>query len=56
MIYLFDTFKALWQSLFGPNLTEQSLIELLAVVSVIGFVGWIINIIGRIPIFKKRGR
>ena len=54
MTYLFDAFMALWQSLFGPNLTEQSIIELLSVVSVIGFVGWIINIIGRIPIFRKK--
>lgn len=55
MIYLYDTFLALWQSLFGPNFTEQSIIELLAVVSTIGVVGWIISCIGRIPIFKKRG-
>lgn len=52
MVYLYDTFYALWQSLFGPNLTEPTVIELLSVVSVIGLVGWIIRIIGRIPIFK----
>lgn len=56
MIYLYDAFYGLWQSLFGSNLNEPSIIQLLAVVSVIGFVGWIINIIGKIPIFKKRGR
>ena len=56
MIYLYDAFYGLWQSLFGPNLNEPSIIQLLAVVSVIGFVGWIINIIGKIPIFKKRGK
>ena len=55
MAYLYDTYISLWQSLFGPNLTEQSIIELLAVVSVIGTVGWILRIIGKIPIFKKRG-
>ena len=55
MTYLYDVFLSLWSSLFGPNLTERSVIELLAVVSVIGVVGWIIRIIGRIPIFGKRG-
>lgn len=54
MIYLYDVFLSLWQSLFGPNLTEQSIVQLLAVVSVIGVVGWIINIIGKIPIFRRR--
>lgn len=54
MIYLYDAFYALWQSLFGPNLTEQSIIQLLAVVSVIGFVGWILRIIAKIPIFRGR--
>lgn len=53
MIYLYDTYLALWQNLFGPNLTEQSIIELLAVVSVIGTVGWILSIIGKIPLFKR---
>lgn len=56
MIYLYDVFLSLWQNLFGPNLTEQSIVQLLAVVSVIGVVGWIISVIGRIPIFRKRGK
>lgn len=55
MTYLYDVFLSLWQSLFGPNLTEQSIIELLAVVSTIGIVGWILRIIGGLKIFKKRG-
>ena len=55
MTYLYDTFLHLWQSLFGPNLTEQSIVELLAVVSVIGVVGWILRVIGGLPIFR-RGR
>lgn len=54
MMYLYDAFLELWQSLFGPNLTEQSIIELLAVVSVIGFVGWLLRIVGRFPLFKKK--
>lgn len=53
MTYLYDVFLSLWQNLFGPNLTERSIIELLAIVSVIGFVAWIIRVIGRIPIFGK---
>lgn len=56
MTYLYDAFLKLWQSLFGPNLTEQSIIELLAVVSTIGFVGWVVRIIGRIPIFGRKSK
>lgn len=54
MTYLYDTYLLLWQSLFGPNLTEQSIIELLAVISVIGTVGWIIRCIGRIKLFRGK--
>ena len=55
MTYLYDSFLGLWQSLFGPNLTDQSIVELLAVATTIGFVGWIFRIIGGCKIFKKRG-
>lgn len=54
MTYLYDTFYTLWQSLFGTNFNEPSIIQLASVVSVFAFVGFIIRVIGRIPIFKKR--
>ena len=54
MTYLYDAFYSLWQSLFGPNLSDQTIIQLLAVVSVIGIVGWILRIIGGLKIFGGR--
>lgn len=52
MVYLYDAFYALWQSLFGTNFTDDTVMQLLAVVSVIGFVGWILRIIGGLKIFR----
>lgn len=38
MSTLFDIFLQFWQTWFGPNLTDQSLVQLLAVVSTIALV------------------
>ena len=56
MIYLYDVFYNLWQSLLGPNFNEPSIIQLVAFVSVVGMVGWIINQIAKIPFLRGRKR
>lgn len=54
MIYLYDVFYNLWKNLFGANFNEPSVVQLCAVVSVVGTVGWFINVIGKIPIFRRK--